>query len=438
MPARIRARAVVLERVGLLALWLALTALAPAALAASESPPPVVDAQLLLPERALRPQELGLLINQNDALSVAAGELYARERAIPAANIVRLRLPVDNVKLTASQFAPLQRQVQQQMPASVQALLVTWLQPWRVECMSLTSAFAFGFDRRHCARKTAQQACGPLADSPYFASEVRQPWTTLRLRPTMQLGAASLEQARALIQRGLQSETQTAPGSAWLLSTSDKARNGRASRYPLVQQAFGEWLDVHILHSDRLHGEENVMFYFTGLPQVAGIDSNHFLPGAVADHLTSFGGMLTSSSQMSALAWLRAGATGSYGTVIEPCAMLAKFPDPAVLMRHYLAGERLIQAYWKSVAWPGEGVFVGDPLARPYRGYRREDGAGRTAFVVPWLPPGSYRVQAADAAFGPWQDLGGLRSRGGSARLALAPPVRAYYRLLPLAAGKRP
>ena len=26
-----------------------------------------------------------------------------------------------------------------------------------------------------------------------------------------------------------------------------------------------------------------------------------------------------------------------------------------------------IEAYWKSVAWPGQGVFIGEPLARPYR-----------------------------------------------------------------------
>jgi xylose isomerase len=26
----------------------------------------------------------------------------------------------------------------------------------------------------------------------------------------------------------------------------------------------------------------------------------------------------------------------------------------------------LIEAYWKSVAWPGQGLFVGEPLARPW------------------------------------------------------------------------
>jgi uncharacterized protein (TIGR03790 family) len=70
---------------------------------------------------------------------------------------------------------------------------------------------------------------------------------------------------------------------------------------------------------------------------------------------------------MSVLRWIEAGATGSYGTVVEPCNFTAKFPNVGLLMRRYLAGETLIEAYWKSVAMPGQGVFIGEPLAAPYR-----------------------------------------------------------------------
>jgi hypothetical protein len=37
-----------------------------------------------------------------------------------------------------------------------------------------------------------------------------------------------------------------------------------------------------------------------------------------------------------------------------------------VLIEHYLRGATLIEAYWKSVARPGQGLFVGEPLARPW------------------------------------------------------------------------
>jgi len=129
-------------------------------------------------------------------------------------------------------------------------------------------------------------------------------------------------------------------------------------------------LDIEIVDADYIRDKADVLFYFTGVKQVEALDSNHFLPGAIADHLTSAGGVLFGGRQMSALAWLEAGATGSYGTVVEPCNFPGKFPNPALLMRDYLNGATLIEAYWRSVAMPGQGLFIGEPLASPYRGCR--------------------------------------------------------------------
>jgi hypothetical protein len=64
--------------------------------------------------------------------------------------------------------------------------------------------------------------------------------------------------------------------------------------------------------------------------------------------------------------WLDAGVTASYGTVEEPCNYTQKFPQASILMEHYFRGETVIEAYWKSVQWPGQGLFVGEPLARPF------------------------------------------------------------------------
>jgi uncharacterized protein (TIGR03790 family) len=100
---------------------------------------------------------------------------------------------------------------------------------------------------------------------------------------------------------------------------------------------------------------------------VEGLETLGFLPGAIADHLTSFGGALDGQGQMSALRWLEAGATGSYGAVVEPCNLPQKFPHPAIAVGNYLRGDTLIEAYWKSVAMPGQGIFIGEPLAAPFR-----------------------------------------------------------------------
>ena len=125
---------------------------------------------------------------------------------------------------------------------------------------------------------------------------------------------------------------------------------------------------VHLDETDALQHAERVLLYLTGRERVEHLDTIGFLPGALADNLTSFGGVLDGShGQMTVLSWIDAGATASYGTTSEPCAHLQKFPDPQALLVFYVQGATALEAYWKSVAWPAQGVFIGDPLAAPYR-----------------------------------------------------------------------
>ena len=98
---------------------------------------------------------------------------------------------------------------------------------------------------------------------------------------------------------------------------------------------------------------------------------------------------------MSILRWIEAGATGSFGTVVEPCNYTTKFPQASVALSHYFHGETLIEAYWKSVAWPGEGLFVGEPLARPYgTTYAVSDGM-MTIKTTALVPGTSYQIESA-------------------------------------------
>ena len=68
----------------------------------------------------------------------------------------------------------------------------------------------------------------------------------------------------------------------------------------MVEQMFKSRLHVRQLREDALRDKKDVLFYFTGELRVEGLDTLRFLPGAVADHLTSSGGKLTDSRQMSA------------------------------------------------------------------------------------------------------------------------------------------
>lgn len=309
----------------------------------------------------LQPRDLAIVVNTADPLSVKIADYYQKRRRIPDRNRIEIQLPRHKTSLTPQAFRKIQRQVQRQTPYAVQAYALTWAAPYRVGCMSITSAFALGFDEKYCS-----EGCEATAASPYFDQRSSKPYEDFGLRPTMAIAATTFPNAKALIDRGIRSDYDRPRGTAYLLSTSDAARNTRAGLFP---QVFGvaEDFAVETRQADRLQGRRDVMFYFTGSTHVADLHDNRFLPGAIADHLTSFGGMLTDSPQMSSLRWLEAGATGSYGTVVEPCNFPQKFPHPAVLLRHYRRGDTLIEAYWKSVAWPGQGIFIGEPLAKPFR-----------------------------------------------------------------------
>ena len=324
-------------------------------------------------------EKLVIIVNSNDPESQKIADYYQQKRNVPDENIIVVEFPSKAVTLNKAQFQEIYQQVLKKTPEHVQFYALAWRKVFRVNCMSITSAFAFGFDEKYCAK-----GCEATAPSSYFNSESRAPYNDFKLRPTMMLAGSSIEQVFAMIDRGVRSDGQRPDGTAYLLSTTDKDRNTRAQFYSQVIVALGQYIKIQQVNADKLENKDDVMFYFTGLKHVEHIDSNQFMDGAMADHLTSAGGILTgslkmnllrwldstevfpASSQMSLLRWLDAGATASFGAVVEPCNFVNKFPHPGVAIAHYIRGETLIEAYWKSVAWPGQGLFVGEPLASPF------------------------------------------------------------------------
>ncbi|CAF3601200.1 unnamed protein product [Rotaria sp. Silwood1] len=111
----------------------------------------------------------------------------------------------------------------------------------------------------------------------------------------------------------------------------------------------------------------DVLFYFQGLHDVIDITTNKYSPGAVADHLTSYSGMLTDSSQMSAIEFIAGGATGTFDTVNEPYAWIQKFSFPNYVISHYIKGEILSESYLRSVRQVFQDLFVGESLVNLWR-----------------------------------------------------------------------
>lgn len=324
------------------------------ALASQEQPAPQ-------PPSRLRPTDLAVVINTSDPLSVLIGNYYVQRRHIPKSNVVQVHFDYQRDDLPVADFTALKATIDKRVPRHIQAFALTWARPYRVGCMSITAAFAFGFDEKYCAN-----GCKHTWPDPYFNSSTAKPYDDLHIRPTMSIAAIDFDHAQALIERGIRADRTEPHGTAYLLSTGDAARDARAIEYAPAGPFARPRVEVEILHATGLKDRQDVLFYFIGASSVPTLETNRFLPGAIADHLTSFGGMLTDSPQMSSLRWLEAGATGSYGAVVEPCNIPSKFPDVRMVFAHYLAGETLIEAYWKSVLMPGQGLFIGEPLATPF------------------------------------------------------------------------
>jgi len=308
-------------------------------------------------------QTLAVLVNINDPQSIEIAEYYKQARLIPDSNIIYLKFKPASDSLTVDEFKKIESELNKKVGANIQAYALAWRKPWRVSCMSITSAFSLGINPEYCATD-----CKVTKPVKYFNSKSHQPFTDFKIRPSMLLSSNTLEGVKKLIDRGVAADYSRPNGTAYLLSTSDKHRNVRAAYYSEMNNNLQKILNIELLNADAIKNKNDILFYFTGLKSIKWLDENDFLPGAIADHLTSGGGQLFHGAQMSVLSWIDAGVTGSYGAVVEPCNFVQKFPDPRVVIQKYLSNNSLIEAYWKSVRMPGQGLFVGEPLASPFKG----------------------------------------------------------------------
>ena len=310
--------------------------------------------------------DIGLVINTADPYSVEVGAFYIRARKLLESQVLRVRLPV-RPTLMPEEFESFSAKVNLFFGVPVQALVLAWTYPYAVSCNSITGALTLGYDAALCAN-----SCAASVASPYFNAASSKPYARFRVRPSMLLAARDVGSAKAMIERGVAADGSlglrgAAPVHAYYVTTGDTARGVRQSLFPPPGLLLREGVDVHTEETPAIQNATRVLIYQTGAVNVPRLDTIGWIPGALADHLTSFGGRLEGGmGQMSVLDWIASGATASYGTVSEPCAHPQKFPHPQVLLLNYLQGASAIEAYWKSVAWPRQGVFIGEPLAAPF------------------------------------------------------------------------
>ena len=382
-------------------------------------------ATLNVPRTSIQTSEVAVVVNDNDPQSVEVASYYQQVRKIPSRNLIHLSfdqnkihsgLPSNN-GIDPAEFATLKAQVDAAAGPEIQAFVISWSRPFRIARFnyystnySVTSAFAFGID----TPSLTSNNCSATPVNPYFGSSSTAPYTDFGIRPTMMLAGQSAASVKATIDKGLKADGSLPGGNGWFVRTADSVRSGpRLQDFQATVQTWNRPEALSMTYFDyaknggrsEVKNAADILFYQTGLANVSGLNTNTYVPGALADHLTSNGGNLFGTEQMSALRWLEAGVTASYGTVTEPCAYADKFPAASVLVKSYFRGNTALEAYTKSVRQPSQGIFVGDPLARPF-GTQATLTAGTLTIKTSILEPGiNYNLYSAPAAGGPFSRI---------------------------------
>ncbi|HIF41135.1 MAG TPA: hypothetical protein EYQ74_08555 [Planctomycetes bacterium] len=179
----------------------------------------------------------------------------------------------------------------------------------------------------------------------------------------------TLQEVLDMIDRSVATDFTAPLGTVYYMETTDSARSSpRHDKYPLAVDRLNiaGGAGQHLLSVLPL-GNHDCLGVMTGWASPSISDPNFsLLPGSFADHLTSYAGSFWTGSQTKMSAWITKGASGTAGTIEEPCNYSGKFPHPLLHVAYY-KGVTLGEAWFRSTGFmPFQSLFLGDPLTRPY------------------------------------------------------------------------
>jgi uncharacterized protein (TIGR03790 family) len=320
-----------------------------------------------------------VVVNQNSTNSVQLGNYYCERRCVPPQNFLRINWTGGSNTWNQSNFEtnllnPLVAMLASRgLTNQVDYVVLSMDIPYQVTATnglnSTTAALFYGFKPDDFGDSCSLPAASSNA---YAASE-----SIFRQTPPIDaasnswlatmITSSNLALAQAIIDRGAASDGAFPTQTVWLDKSSDVFRNIRYLEFDNTVFDARVTGVYTILRTNLLlpYGLTNALGYQTGLAAF-NILPNVFVPGAMADSLTSFAGIIYEDyGQTSLLAFMNAGASGSYGTVVEPCAYLQKFPSPQDYF-YQARGFSLAECYYMSLANPYQGLIVGEPLAAPF------------------------------------------------------------------------
>lgn len=336
------------------------------------------------------PHELALLYNADDPDSTRLAEEYARLRQVPESNLVPLELGKTEQTISPDYFV-------QNIWRPANAILVTngvdghilvWAYscgfPTRIATDPVVSITGYTFVRTNLPE--AGLVNDGLWRSPLFigpeppAGNILFPKSLHSYRrwlgsemplPSVMLAhtgahGLTIEAALAVLKQSAAADASRPSGTIYLLKSDDVRSTCRHWQFELIQRHMRRsGIDLYIGRDIPPDGAR-IAGLMMGAADVRINKSWQFLPGAYAEHLTSHAGDFTHGGQTKLTAWLRAGASASSGTVIEPLSNWRKFPSAAIFSA-YVDGCTLVESIYQSVRSPLQLLVVGDPLAAPWK-----------------------------------------------------------------------
>ncbi len=328
-----------------------------------------------------------VVVNQNSSNSVQLGNYFREQRHVPPQNFLRINWSGANTEWTLANYTntllnPLLAMLSaRHLTNQIDYVVLSMDIPYRVNgapngANSTTTTLFYGFmpdsrDLSMCPLASGSTNLYAGSESP-FRSTPPISLTSNSFLVTM-ITDINLAFAKQIVDQGVRSDGVFPTQTVILAKSTDSARN---IRYLTFDNA---------VFNTRLRGNYsavrtnaftpgqfgNLLGYQNG-DSSFGVPTNTFVPGAMADNLTSFAGMIfENTGQTVLLALTEAGACGSFGTIDEPCTYPQEFPDPQNYF-YQARGFSLAECYYQSVTNPYQGLVVGEPLAAPFA----QPGAG--------------------------------------------------------------
>ena len=363
--------------------------------------------------QAQMPQEVLLLVNKNSQPSLKVANTFAALRQIPKRNVVYLDIPESayggSATVTPEQFTDLiwdpANAVAQER--GIDSQILAWVYsvdfPIRVktdasdrkqmsvggltfmrnkipglslveEGKYLSKLFAgpnqrLRLNMRALSLGMYKSGLGMDAEVPGETAYLQGGLGARMPLPSMMLGyigenGSDVDTVISTLIRGRQSDFRGVRDGIYFVTSDDVRSKCREWQYaPAAAELQQRGINA-VVTTNFPAGATNVMGVLVGAEKVDPSRIASFVPGAMAEHLTSWSAEFQ-RPQTKMTEWLKAGATASAGAVVEPYSIANKFPSARFYV-HYASGCSMLESFYQSIACPLQSLLLGDPMAKPY------------------------------------------------------------------------